>query len=75
MVERVFLDFFELFWRKILPQIFIFILITIFTFIYKKSQAAHKENPNQEFIYCWNLKGLIYMFGFEALEKEIYFKN
>lgn len=43
MVERVFLGFFELFWRKTLPQIFIFIPIKVFTFIFK-SQAAHKDN-------------------------------
>lgn len=40
MVERVFLDFFELFWRKILPQILVFIPIKIFTFIFLKSQAG-----------------------------------
>jgi hypothetical protein len=43
MVEGVFIDFFELFRRQALPQIFVSIVL-YFLILFKKYQAAHKGN-------------------------------
>lgn len=65
MVERIFIDFFELFWRKALPQIFI--SIKTFTFIFKS--RAHRKIRINLFTARILKKGLIYVFVFGAFKK------